>query len=125
MHKFAVKSEHEEAPAIEYVPAIQFTHAVPPVEYLPAKHCVQAAIDVLPAKDEVPAAQDAQTLELVKVFDVAPARAYFPIGHDNDRQAPPLPVVYVPAAHCEQSAEDVLPASDVVPAAQAVHDVRM
>jgi hypothetical protein len=35
---------------------------------------------ILPAGDEKPAAQEAQTLELVKVFDVAPARAYFPIG---------------------------------------------
>ncbi len=35
---------------------------------------------MLPAGDEKPAEQEAQTLELVKVFDVAPERAYLPAG---------------------------------------------
>ncbi len=35
---------------------------------------------MLPASDEKPAEQEAQTLVLVKVFDVAPGRAYLPAG---------------------------------------------
>jgi len=75
-----------------HVPAGQSIQAAPPSEYLPAAQAVQAVLTVLPKGDEVPAAQDAHTLTSVRVFDVAPARAYFPIGHVNDRQAPPLPV---------------------------------
>ena len=67
-------------PAEDDLPAAQLIHAVPPVEYVPAAHEVHAVFAVLPAGDEKPAAQEAQTLELVKVFDVAPARAYLPTG---------------------------------------------
>ena len=132
MHKSAVKSEHKEAPASEnfpktqvpvqaavvkpavapQVPAGQSVHAAPASEYLPAAQSVHCAIAVLPAGDDFPATQEAQTLALVKVFDVAPARAYLPTGQVNDRHAPPLPVEYVPAVHDVQAVLAVLAAGD-------------
>jgi len=78
---------------------------------------------MLPEGDEKPAKQDAQTLVLVKVFDMAPARAYLPAGHVSERQGPPLPVEYVPALQSMQLALDVLPADEDLPAGQFVHAV--
>ena len=66
-----------------HVPAGQSIQAVPPVEYLPAGQIVQALLIILPEGDEKPGEQDAHTLASVRVLDVAPARAYFPTGHDN------------------------------------------
>jgi len=108
-------------PADDDLPAAQFIHAVPPVEYVPAEHCIHA---VLPAGDDKPAAQEAQTLELVKMFDVAPARAYFPIGHDNDIHPVP-PVEYVPAEHCIHAVFAILPAGDENPAAQEAQTLEL
>jgi hypothetical protein len=105
-------------PADEDLPAGQFVHAVPPVEYVPTPHCVQAELVMLPEGDEKPAEQEAQTLELVKVFEVAPARAYLPAG----QVIVPLQVAvvnlvvdpYVPAGQLEQlvdpAVEEYVPA---------------
>jgi hypothetical protein len=98
-------------------------HAVPAVEYLPAPHCVQAELMVLPEGDEKPEEQEAQTFASVKVFDVAPGRAYLPTGHVSGRQEPPLPVEYVPAIQSMQLALDVLPADEDLPAGQLVQTV--
>ena len=68
------------------------------MENVPAEHCVQAVFIMLPEGDDVPAAQEAQTFSSVKVFDVAPARAYLPIGQVKGKQSVP-PVEYVPAVH--------------------------
>ena len=106
-----------------HVPAGQSIQGAPPSEYLPAAQSVHAAIAVLPEGDEVPAAQDAQTAGSVRVFDVAPARAYLPIGHVNDRHAPPLPVEYVPAVHVVHAAIAILAAGDDLPATQEAQTV--
>ena len=75
------------------MPAGQFVQdGSPDSEYLPSAHAVQALLTVLPEAELVPAVQEAQTLESVKVFDVAPARAYLPAGQVKDKHAPPLPV---------------------------------
>jgi hypothetical protein len=44
---------------------------------------------MLPAGDEVPAAQEAQTFTLVSVFEGAPATAYLPAGQVKVKQGPP------------------------------------
>jgi hypothetical protein len=62
---------------------------------------------VLPALDlDVPAGQTVQAPDIVSA--VAPAFAKYPAGHTfavNVKQAPPLPVEYVPAVQIEQSAD--------------------
>ncbi len=65
------------------VPAEHDIQAAPPLEYVPAPHCVQAELAVLPAGDDEPAEHEAQTLGSVNVFDVAPGRAYLPAGQDR------------------------------------------
>jgi hypothetical protein len=78
---------------------------------------------MLPTGDEKPAEQEAQTFASVKVFDVAPGRAYLLTGQVSERQGPPLPVEYVPALQSMQLALDVLPADEDLPAGQFVHAV--
>jgi hypothetical protein len=68
---------------------------------------------MLPAGDEKPAEQEAQTFASVKVFDGAPARAYLPTGQVSERQGPPLPVEYVPAAQKTHEESDVEPSREV------------
>jgi hypothetical protein len=109
-------------PAVDpYVPAGQSVHAVPASEYLPAAQSVHAVFTVLPAGDDLPAAQDAQTLALARILDGAPATAYFPAGQVNVPVHVALvkPAVdpYVPAGQSVHAA----PASEYLPAAQSVH----
>ena len=86
------------------VPAGQSVHAVPASEYLPAGQSVHAVLTVLPAGDDLPAAQDAQTVESVRVFVLAPARAYFPTGQVN---------VPVQAAVCKPAVDPYVPAGQL------------
>jgi hypothetical protein len=94
-------------------------------------------LSVLPSADEVPAGQEAQTVASVVVEDVAPARAYLPIGQvtgpeqsaeerpviepyfpaGQTRQDTPV-VVYDPTGHFTQSLADVLPATEIEPKGQ-------
>ena len=52
---------------------------------------MQLVLEVLPADEDLPAGQFAQTFTSVKVADGAPGRAYLPTGHVSERQGPPLP----------------------------------
>ncbi len=97
----------------------------------------QAVFTVLPSAEEVPAGQEAQTVASVVVEDVAPARAYLPIGQvtvpeqalvgspvvdpylpaGQTRQDTPF-VLYDPTGHGMQALADVLPSTEIEPAGQ-------
>ena len=75
-------------------------------EYVPAAHSLQSALDLLDLIEDVPAGQFAQTVKSVSVLDIAPGRAYLPMGQETV----PLQVALerpdvepnVPAAHVWQ-----------------------
>ena len=84
----------------------------------------QALDAVLPAGDIELAAQEAQTLASVNVFDVAPARAYLPSGQVTSPvqslEVSPVVEPYFPAGHLAQTVSsvtvfDLAPATAYVP----------
>jgi hypothetical protein len=116
-----------------YVLTGQSKQAVPPVEYVPALSlqsnryphhivckqslmCFQQVMKIQQGKRR-------KHWHLSSMADVAPGRAYLPVGHVSERQGPPLPVEYVPAVQSMQLALDVLPADEDLPAGQFVHAV--
>ncbi len=117
------------APLELYVPAEQAAHGEPALLYCPAAQLTQAADDVDPAGQDLPAAHDAHV--------EAPAAAlYRPAGHiKHDAEAAILysPAVqathavpeklYVPAAQSAHAAGDVEPAGHDCPSTQDVQEV--
>ena len=52
-------------------------------ENVPAAHSLQSALDLLEEAEDVPAGQLAQTVKSVTVLDIAPGRAYLPMGQET------------------------------------------
>jgi len=76
----------------------------PSAEYVPAAHCPEHVVTMSPVvAPKRPAGHSEQTAEDDVSFEVAPARAYDPIGQDTvpEQAAVARPVVEpnVPAAH--------------------------